>query len=158
AGTVMTARSIGSSTASSDFTVASPWTTVASRLTGMTRPAKPPERRLASTLPPTLEGSRDAPITATLRGANKECSGGRLTRTRMRIRSPRAADREHRTGRRSDDTVRDASEERPVDAATAMRPDHDEVRPLIRRKVHDLLVRRARSQRRPRFEPVDLGL
>src|SRR5262249_46514247 len=44
-----------------------------------TRPSKPAERRFASTLPPTFEGSREAPITATLRGAKNGSSEGRIT-------------------------------------------------------------------------------
>jgi hypothetical protein len=76
----MTARSTAASTAPIDGTAARPWTIAARGLTGTMRPAKPAARRLASTLPPIFEESRDAPMTATHRGWKNGPSDGRVTR------------------------------------------------------------------------------
>src|SRR5437016_8292600 len=46
-------------------------------LTGTMRPWKPAARRFATTAPPTLNGSRDAPITATLPGSRNGASDPR---------------------------------------------------------------------------------
>ncbi len=51
-----------------------PCTVSALAFTGITRPGNPAAFRFASTLPPTLPGSRDAPITATARGRNSASS------------------------------------------------------------------------------------
>ena len=71
AGTAITARSTGPSIARSDGVAGNPWTTSARGFTGQMRPSNPAARRLATTLPPTFPGSREAPMTATLRGAKK---------------------------------------------------------------------------------------
>src|SRR5215470_780093 len=49
----------------------------AAGLMGTTRPGNPAEQRLASTLPPTFEGSREAPTTATHCGSKKGASEGK---------------------------------------------------------------------------------
>lgn len=77
AGTATTARSTSPGTARIEATAASPWTALRRRLTGTMVPGKPPALRLASTLPPTLEGSSDAPTTATDLGAKNGPSDGR---------------------------------------------------------------------------------
>ena len=71
AGTAITARSTGSSIARSDAVAGSPWTMSPREFTGQIRPSNPAARRLATTLPPTFVGSREAPTTATLRGSKK---------------------------------------------------------------------------------------
>src|SRR5262249_41277328 len=80
AGTVITARSTVPSTAASDGAASTPWTVAARAFTATTRPAKPADRRLASTLPPTLAAPRDAPMTATLAGRRKQSRDGRPAR------------------------------------------------------------------------------
>ena len=59
-------------------------------LMGMRRPANPADRKLAITLPPTLAGSREAPITATLRGSNSAASPSLLIEVRARDGSQRS--------------------------------------------------------------------
>ena len=91
--------SAGPSAARRDGIAGSPCTSAARGLTGRMRPSKPAARRFASTLPPTFEGSRDAPITATLRGAKNEVRLPRPVRTADATAVP-DRDEQAGTGRR----------------------------------------------------------
>src|SRR5690349_14597666 len=87
--------------------------------------------RFASTLPPTLAGSSDAPITTTL-------VASKITRSSGRGGGPHHDDG---TGRRPDHLVRHAAEHEATEPAVAVRADHDVVGLLARRGRDDLLVR-----------------
>src|SRR6266508_4789961 len=99
----------------------------ATAFTGMTRPGKPAERRLARTLPPTFEGSREAPMTATHRGSKKAASDGRVTGCSTSFRGnapaqgrPGASPHDENWDRRSlEGSFGDATEEEARDAPRA---------------------------------------